>query len=142
MTQAEHEFVTKDSGQREEYETGARRDTQEGKPRYDLIPSFALKRLAGLYARGAEKYDDHNWTKGITFSRMLASLERHLHQFKQGDTDEDHLAAIAWNALGIMHFQEVGYDELDDLPRFNSHPKGWKYDESGTRVPWTGETDA
>lgn len=121
---------------REEFETGARRDTAGDKVRYDLIPSFALARVAGLYARGAEKYDDYNWTKGIPYSRMLASLERHLHQFKQGDTDEDHLAAVVWNALGIMHFEEVGFHELDDLPRFKTHPRGWDYDEEMNRLPW------
>lgn len=111
-------FVTKDSGEREEFETGMVRDTQEGKPRYDLIPTLALKRVAELYARGAIKYGDHNWMKGAPFSRTLASIERHLHQFKQGDTEEDHLAAVAWGCLALMHYQETGRTELDDLPRF------------------------
>ena len=114
------EFVTKDSGKRQQFETGAQRDTQEGKPRYDLIPTHALRRVADLYARGAEKYDDNNWHKGINFSRCLASLERHLHQWKQGDTEEDHLAAVVWNALAIMHYQEVGRKDLDDLHRGQS----------------------
>ena len=96
-----------------------KRDTQSGKPRYDLIPTLALKRVAELYARGAEKYDENNWMKGQPFSRALASLERHLHQFKQGDTDEDHLAAVVFNTLALMHYQETGRTELDDLPRFN-----------------------
>jgi hypothetical protein len=111
------EFVTKDSGARQEFETGAKRDTQTGKDRYDLIPTHALRRVAGLYARGAEKYDDNNWHKGIPFSRCLSSLERHLNQWKQGDTEEDHLAAVVWNALAIMHYQEVGRVDLDDLHR-------------------------
>lgn len=114
-------FVTKDSGQRQEFETGMVRDTQEGKPRYDLIPTLALRRVADLYARGAEKYGDNNWHKGQPFSRTLASLERHLHQFKQNDTEEDHLAAVVWNALALMHYQEIGRtEELDDLPKWNA----------------------
>ena len=112
-------FTTKDSGEREQFDTGSQRDSQAGKPRYDLIPSLALKRVADLYARGAEKYDDWNWAKGQNYSRVMASLERHLHAFKQGETSEDHLAAVVWNALAIMHFQETGRTELDDLPRFN-----------------------
>lgn len=117
------EFITKDSGERQEFETGMVRDTQTGKPRYDLIPSLALRRVADLYARGAEKYGDNNWHKGQPFSRTLASLERHLHQFKDGETDEDHLAAVVWNTLAIMHYQETGRDELDDLPRFGTSKK-------------------
>jgi hypothetical protein len=39
----------KDSGERQEFETGARRDTQEGKPRFGLIPPYPLRRLAMHY---------------------------------------------------------------------------------------------
>ena len=63
-------YVTKDSGKRQEFATGSRRDTDEGKPRYSLIPPEPLKRLAMLYVRGAEKYDDHNWVKGQPTSRI------------------------------------------------------------------------
>ena len=127
------EFITKDSGSREEFDTGARRDIQEGKPRFDLIPTFALERVADLYARGAEKYGDNNWQKGITYTRCLSSLERHLHQFKQRETDEDHLAAVVWNALAIMHYQEVGFDELDDMPDYSEYPTGYPPEEIESR---------
>jgi len=50
-------FETKDSGKRINYDSGMVRDTTDGKARYDLIPLPMLKRLAELYARGAEKYD-------------------------------------------------------------------------------------
>lgn len=115
-------YVTKDSGERQQFDTGAQRDTQTGKPRFDLVPSKALERVANLYSRGAEKYDDNNWMKGIPVSRCLSSLERHLHQFKQGDTEEDHPAAVVWNMLAIMHFQEYPqfYAELSDLPDWDA----------------------
>lgn len=115
-------FITKDSGERQEFDTGARRDTQAGKPRYDLIPTFALRRIADLYARGAEKYGDNNWQKGIPYSRVIASLERHLNQFKQGDKSEDHLAAVAWGALALLHYEEVGPEGLNDLPVYTPLP--------------------
>lgn len=112
------QFDLKDSGERETFETGARRDVQESKPRPDLLSPFALERVAWVYARGAEKYGDRNWEKGMPLSRYLASAERHLMQFKQGDTDEDHLAQATWNLLAILHHQEVGPEGLDDLPRY------------------------
>lgn len=111
-------YETKDSGKREEQPTGMVRDTQAGKPRYDLIPTLALKRVAELYARGSEKYSENNWMLGQPYSRALASLERHLHQFKQGEATEDHLAAVVFNTLAIMHYQETGRTELDDLPKW------------------------
>jgi hypothetical protein len=109
-------FEVKDSGSRQEFETGARRDIQEDKPRPDLLSPFSLERVAWVYARGAEKYGDRNWEKGMPYSRYLASAERHLMAFKQGLVDEDHLAQAAWNLLAILHHQEVGPDGLNDLP--------------------------
>jgi len=108
------QFITKDSGKRQEFESGMVRDTQDGKPRYDLIPVEGLHRLADLYARGAEKYDDNNWQKGQPFSRVYASLFRHLIAWREGERTEDHLAAVAWNAFAIMWY-EANKPELDDL---------------------------
>ena len=114
------DFITKDSGQREEFQTGSRRDTQRGKPRYDLIPICALKRVADLYARGAEKYGDNNWQLGQPFRRTYSSLLRHLFQWAEGDREEDHLAACCWATLSLMYYEnkilsgELAKD-LDDL---------------------------
>lgn len=113
-------FVTKDSGAREAFATGSVRDTQEGKPRYGLIPVEALKRLAELYARGAVKYGKHNWRKGQPFERTYESLYRHLMQWASGERDEDHLAAVAWGAMALMTYEEliargVLPVELDDM---------------------------
>lgn len=107
-------FVTKDSGKREEFKTGSKRDTQDGKPRFDLIPPTSLHRLADLYARGAEKYGDNNWQKGQPMSRVYASLFRHLIAWREGKRDEDHMAAVAWNAFALM-FYEDKMPEMDDL---------------------------
>ena len=113
-----NDFEVKDSGEREQHDTGAQRDTQTGKPRPDLMSPFAMERVGYVFARGAEKYDENNWHKGMPLSRYLASAERHLMQFKQGDTDEDHLAQAVWNLCAIMHHQEVGPPGLDDLPHY------------------------
>ena len=115
MSKKASKFVTKDSGVRIHFASGAKRDTQEGKPRYDLIPPLALKRIAELYARGAVKYNEHNWSLGISQQRMFSSAFRHLMQFALGEKDEDHLAAVCFNVMGIMHFQETGRKDLDDM---------------------------
>lgn len=114
-------FTTKDSGNRQEFDTGSVRDTQTGKPRFDLIPTGPLKRLADLYARGAEKYDDNNWQKGQPISRVYASLFRHLIAWREGERSEDHLAAVAWNAFAIMWYED-NLPNMDDIwgPHDNS----------------------
>ncbi len=101
------DFVTKDSGQRAKFETGAVRDCSDGKGRFDLITPIGLKRLAQLYERGIKKYGARNWEKGIPLWRFLDSAERHINDFKTGDRSEDHLAAVAWNALGYIHTEEM-----------------------------------
>jgi hypothetical protein len=117
------EFVTKDSGERQQFASGMQRDTQDGKPRYDLIPPKPLRRLAELYGRGARKYNEWNWSKGSEYSRFVASAMRHLMQYVMGERDEDHLAAVCFNVMAIMHFDEMGMDHLNDLEsRYGRRP--------------------
>lgn len=106
MRMSNSSFQTKDSGARELYPTGSQRDTQEGKPRYDLIGKHGLKRLAELMARGAKKYGEHNWKLGQPVSRSYASAFRHLMQWAAGDRSEDHLAAVVFNIFSIIHVEE------------------------------------
>src|SRR3990167_867463 len=112
---------TKTSGSKQVFDTGAKRDDAGSKPRPDLISPFVEERLGALLQRGAAHYGDHNWTKGMPFSRCLASLQRHLMQWKQGDKSEDHLAAVMFDAMAIIHYEEmisrgVLPSELDDMP--------------------------
>ncbi len=92
----------KDSGERQEFITGSKRDTNKGKGRFDLIPAYALKRLAQHYENGADKYGDRNWELGQPLARYLDSAIRHAFAFLGGSRDEDHLAAVAWNALAYI----------------------------------------
>lgn len=96
-------FETIDSGAREQFQSGMQRDTQAGKPRYDLIDRAFLKRWAELMARGAEKYGEENWRKAegeAEFRRFRASAIRHLFQYLDGDSSEDHAVAVAFNLAG------------------------------------------
>ena len=112
--------MLKDSGNRREFETGAVRDMQEGKGRCDLLPACALIRLSKHYEAGAMKYEDRNWEKGIPISVMIDSAMRHLLKYMDGQTDEDHLVAVAWNILGAMWMEEKRPD-LQDLPSRKKH---------------------
>lgn len=108
-------YVTKDSGNRESFTSGAVCDTREGKGRFDLIPAGPLSRLAGVYERGAAKYSDNNWKKGIPMSRRLDSAFRHLNQYKGGDRSEDHLAQAAWNCFALMWYEGGEWDDMERL---------------------------
>ncbi len=108
----------KDSGKREEFNTGSRRDTRTGKGRFDLLPPRCITRLAKHYENGALKYGDLNWELGQPSRRYMDSLLRHAFRYADGERDEDHLAAIVFNAFGIM-FNEEYKPELDDLTEYS-----------------------
>jgi len=110
-----------DTGQRMNYgENAAQREPDTGKGRPDLITPFAIERLSKWYSLGSLKYGDRNWEKGMPFSRYTASMFRHLIAWMKGDKSECHLSAIAWNAFAIMHHQELGELEWDDMPHYLS----------------------
>jgi len=102
-------FVTKDSGKRQDYASGMRRDTQEGKPDYTLIPEFMLTRWAELMTRGAEKYGRNNWQLANSqeeLDRFKSSAFRHFIQWLRGDVDEDHGAAVFFNITAAEQTKE------------------------------------
>ncbi len=106
-------FTTKDSGHREDYDSGMVRDTQDGKPRFDLclvdgLPyeEQFLTRLAGLLSRGAEKYGEKNWQLADSaeeLARFKASGLRHMMQWMTDEVDEDHAAAVAFNLMAAEY---------------------------------------
>ncbi len=103
------EYTTLDSGARQHYASGMRRDLQDGKPSFHLlltpgVPYSAqmLTRWAALMTRGAEKYGPANWTLANSaeeLERFRASAIRHLMQWAAGETDEDHAAAVMFNVM-------------------------------------------
>lgn len=108
-------YETKDSGKREEYESGMTRDTQDGKPRFDLLyvdgmpyTEQPLYRWSALLERGAVKYGERNWQLAKTqeeLDRFKASAARHFAQWICGETDEDHGAAVFYNIAAAMYVE-------------------------------------
>ena len=107
--------MTKDSGERREFTTGAVRDMHEGKGRMDLLPWAAIMEVSKHCEAGAKKYGEHNVDKGIPLHSLCDSAARHLAKFMDGQTDEPHLLAAAWNLLWAVQMT-VHYPELVDVP--------------------------
>lgn len=107
--------MIKDSGERTKFETGAVRDMHEGKGDMASLPFAALLRLSKHYEAGAKKYGRWNYTKGILVSSFMDSALRHIVKYMDGQDDEDHLAAAAFNILGAMEMEEK-HPELIDVP--------------------------
>jgi hypothetical protein len=115
-----------DSGVRRKLSTGATREASPDKERPDLISPLALRRVGRWLSLGAKKYSARDWEKGVLFSCLFASLMRHALKYAAGWKDEDHLAAIVFHAQALMHFEEMGRRELDDMPHYEDGPKGAK----------------
>lgn len=107
--------MIKDSGERTEFSTGARRDLHAGKGRFDLLPWNAIHDVAKHCEDGALKYGERNVDKGIPQHSLIDSAFRHLKKYLCGETDEPHLRAAAWNVLWALE-QETTHPELNDLP--------------------------
>lgn len=108
-----------------------------GKLRFDLIPTYPLEELARVYTIGAKKYDDHNWRKGILYSRIFAAMMRHAWAWWRGsvhdpEDGQHHLSSVAWCAFTLMWFERFrpGYDDRADTHRSRSFDdNGWLFPE-------------
>ena len=98
--------ILPDSGERSEFSTGAVRDAMSGKGCSSLIAIDALRAYFCRFEDGATKYGRDNWKKGIPLSRYVDSLYRHLWQFMEGDTSEDHGGAVIWNAMCLIQTEK------------------------------------
>lgn len=87
--------------------TGAHRESKKNKGRYDLLSPIALHRLALRYEFGANKYSDRDWERGVPLTELYNSALRHLNQWMLGESDEDHLAAAAFNIFAMMHGEDA-----------------------------------
>lgn len=105
-------FVTKDSGERQSFDSGMVRDTTAGKTQWHRVADGPmLRRWAELLTRGAEKYPDvkpgqPNWTLAAgdaEWSRFRESAFRHFMLWYFGVTDEDHAAAVMFNINGAEY---------------------------------------
>jgi len=116
----------KDSGERQNFQSGAVRDTAADKPLLELLPPWALFAWGWIMDAGAKKYAVRNWERGMPISRYLSSAQRHIQAYMAGFRDEPHLWQALWNLGGAVHTQILVYigvypAELYDMP---SHVPG------------------
>ena len=95
----------RDSGERTTFSTGAQRDMHSGKGRMDLLPWAAIIEVSKHCEAGALKYGVHNVDKGIPTSSLMDSAMRHAAKYLDGQEDEDHLLAAAWNILWAIEMR-------------------------------------
>lgn len=97
------------------FETGAIRDTQDGKLDFiETLSYTALNRYIRYMTEKKAKYGAGNFKKGIPVESYEKSLMRHIDKYMRNkyekgndEKDQDHLSAIIFNTFGIMHEEEM-----------------------------------
>lgn len=86
------------------------------KPRYDLMPVAALRRLASRFGYGAEKHGDHNYKKGFGDPAFIRDRKNHMIEhavkYANGDRSIDHLGAIMCNAAMLAELEALSGERV------------------------------
>ena len=90
----------------------------QGKLQWSLVDFKSLEGMVKVLEMGAEKYDKHNWKKGMPVTQVGESLMRHLFAFLNGEnTDSEsglsHLSHVLCNAM-FMEYILREKPEFDD----------------------------
>lgn len=79
----------------------------DNKPRYDLLPWPALEQVAMVMAFGAKKYAEHNWAKGMAWTRLARATIGHVALWLRGEDNDpesgfSHLAHAGASVLMLL----------------------------------------
>ena len=144
-----------DDGTLRSFETGATRDTAEGKLDYEgfLNPLFILQFAKYMNMHRVQSdgklRDSDNWQKGIPMSVCAKSLDRHFQDFlliHRGYGRHAHEDCIIAAAMGMMFniqayilqtLEQEGvrdFDGSDPIPEISERLKKLE-DDSGVKIP-------
>ena len=98
------------------FETGATRDTDEGKPDYEgFLSPLVIERYGEYMTKhrrqaNGQLRDSDNWQKGIPLTQYMKSMMRHfievwsIHRsYRPKAALEEALCALIFNAMGYLH---------------------------------------
>ena len=102
----------------------------KGKDRWDLLPWDAVDVLVKVYTMGAAKYADRNWEKGMSWSRILGAMLRHMRdrvikgEYLDKESGLPHFAHMAWCAITLLTYdmRKVGTDDITTIPYAKETP--------------------
>jgi hypothetical protein len=98
-------YNTKSSGIVQDFDSGAKRDSRQGKGRFDLIPTHTIKEIARIYAVLGK--NDVGFKNEI-LSSAIGSLYDCLGGVK------DNVPEVIWK---ILEYMEIDGEFYEDLPR-------------------------
>jgi len=89
-----------------------------GKLKWSLVSWTALVPMVEVLMFGASKYSSHNWKKGLKYTEISESLQRHLNAFMEGEDNDpesklSHIGHILCNAM-FLSYMYIFRKDLDD----------------------------
>jgi hypothetical protein len=112
------------AGQARYFDTGATRDTDEGKLDYEgFLSPLVLKRFAEYMHKCRKQTDgklrdSDNWRKGIPRAVYMKSMWRHFfsvwNAHRSGKDCQEELCALLFNVMGMLDVQLQGFDVYPD----------------------------
>ena len=90
----------------------------DNKIKWSLVSWKALEPMVKVLMFGANKYSPNNWQKGLKYSEISESLQRHLYAFMEGEENDpesklSHLGHILCNAM-FLSWMFIFRKDLDD----------------------------
>ena len=90
------------------------------KIRMELITPEFMEEVGKVLTHGAKKYAPRNWEKGISYSRIIAAMLRHLYAFMRGERIDPESGLLltfhlACNALFLLTYDKRGMTEWNDV---------------------------
>lgn len=89
-----------------------------GKLKWSLVSWRALEPMIKVLMFGAAKYSPNNWKKGLTYTEICESLQRHMNSFLEGEDNDkesklEHIGHILCNAM-FLSYMVLFRKDLDD----------------------------
>ena len=101
-----------------------------GKTKYELLSPMAMEKFARILTHGAMKYGAHNWRNGLSYSRLIGAMNRHLaaieagedYDVGEGGDGEFHAAHLLCETMFLLDSYE-NHPEMDDRYLPVLHPR-------------------
>lgn len=115
----------------------------EGKDRFDLTHPLAIRGLVKVLTLGATKYAPRNWEKGMAWSKVIASLKRHLQEIEEGkdfdiETGLKHIDHLQCNAHFLSAYYTIA-PQFDDRAHLTAQTKKIGLDIDDVICSWVEE---
>jgi hypothetical protein len=90
----------------------------QGKEPMALLSPEALIQLTKVLEFGAKKYSANGWRTGMSYTRILSALLRHVFRYLAGETVDpetglSHIAHAMCNCMFLLEY-EKSHPEFDD----------------------------